>query len=240
MKRNPLNRLKRFFWTQADDLKQIQDFFKRNGLTAALSEYNELGYLPVNKDTSMHFAIAYGLIQTRNSSSCLEIGTHDGVFSEFLSSIGNIEVTTVDLPESDDRFRNTYYRTKPDRRSKFIAERDKRLAKSNIHFCEFDSWHILKTLKDKKYDFIWVDGDHHAPQVFIDIYNAINMLSSSGVILVDDVIIDPYMDAYVSNDSFNFIKWMKARGIIEYDLCLKRVTDNNSVLPKYIAMLQIK
>ena len=41
-----------------------------------------------------------------------------------------------------------------------------------------------------KFDAIWVDGDHHNPQVTIDLINCTHLIKKDGILCNDDVIDD--------------------------------------------------
>jgi len=75
---------------------------------------------------------------------------------------------------------------------------------NNINFINLNSLNIKKYFKEKKFDLIWVDGDHLNPQVTIDIINSLDLLDNDGVICTDDVIMDSNFlgSKYVSNEAF--------------------------------------
>ena len=62
-----------------------------------------------------------------------------------------------------------------------------------------------------KFDAIWVDGDHHNPQVTLDILNCLNLLNKGGLMCVDDVIKDGahVKDDYISNESYKTLEHLE-------------------------------
>ena len=77
----------------------------------------------------------------------LEIGTYDGANSFLLSLLfQNSNITTVDLPEDDDEFANTYGRQKDF--NQFIKKRDQILSKGkNIEFIKTNSINLINSKK---------------------------------------------------------------------------------------------
>jgi predicted O-methyltransferase YrrM len=59
---------------------------------------------------------------------------------------------------------------------------------SNINFTIYKGYSqlILPTLKDKEYDFIYIDASHRADDTFVDGYYAMKMLKRGGIIIFDD------------------------------------------------------
>ena len=58
--------------------------------------------------------------------------------------------------------------------------------KSNINLIKGDSNQILKKIKDKKFDYIFLDGGHKYETVKSDLENLIFSINNKGVILCDD------------------------------------------------------
>ena len=50
---------------------------------------------------------------------------------------------------------------------------------------------------------IWIDGDHHDPQVSLDIKSSIKLIKKDGIFCCDDIIISPIKekDNYISTES---------------------------------------
>jgi len=143
---------------------------------------------------SWHYHLFAGFSQNLKKNSflkILEIGTHDGKFSNFLSKVYlNAEIHTIDLPSDNVQFINTYHRDKLDYRKKFLEIRKMNLNASNIFFHEFNSKNLLNFFEKKSFDLIWVDGDHMNPQVTLDINNSLKLIKDDGIILVDDVVLN--------------------------------------------------
>ena len=60
----------------------------------------------------------------------------------------------------------------------------------------------------------------------------------SGLILCDDVIKDEYKNVQVSNDSYITLKYLKKMNILNFHLVAKRISNYNSILKKYLAIIQ--
>ena len=105
-------------------------------------------------------------------NNILEIGTHNGEFTNFISSLfSNANIYTIDLPKSDDQFISTYNRKAKEQLKEFILKMNSNLEAKNIKFIEINSTKLINYFKDIKFDLIWIDGDHHDPQVTVDILN---------------------------------------------------------------------
>ena len=67
----------------------------------------------------------------------MEIGTHKGLFTKFLSkNFPNSNIATVDLPDDHYQFLNTYGRNHPVKAKKYYEERRKNLNQQNINFIQ--------------------------------------------------------------------------------------------------------
>lgn len=153
----------------------------------------------------------------------LEIGTHDGRFANYLSMLfPDAEIYTIDLPDNDPIFTSTYGREAPDERREFVKSRDQRLSRKNIKFKEMHSTNIALELEGVRFAAIWVDGDHHNPQVTIDILNSLVLLEEGGIMLVDDVIFEGAKTSYVSNESFHTLQNLDKNGVTTTHFIFKR------------------
>jgi predicted O-methyltransferase YrrM len=58
----------------------------------------------------------------------------------------------------------------------------------NVNFTIYKGYSqlILPTLKNKEYDFIYIDASHRADDTFVDAYFAFKMLKKGGMIIFDD------------------------------------------------------
>ena len=102
-----------------------------------------------------------------------------------------------------------------------------------------DSFFLLDKFYTKKsFDLIWVDGDHKNPQVTFDIISSLKLLDDNGKLLVDDILTSKSNRKYTSNESYLTLQNLKKRGIIKYDLYLKRIAKSNSHNKKCIAIVQ--
>ena len=116
--------------------------------------------------------------------------------------------------------------------------RDKNLSKKNINFIKLNSLNIKKYFKQKKFDLIWVDGDHLNPQVTLDIINSLDLLNNDGIICTDDVIMDyKYKkNKYVSNESFFTLKHLEDNRLIKNYYLIKRINLHNAITKKYVSV----
>ncbi len=170
----------------------------------------------------------------------LEIGTYDGANSFLLSVLfQNSKITTVDLPEDNDEFIETYDRKKDFNR--FIKKRDEILSKGkNIEFIKTNSINLIKS--KKKFDIIWIDGAHGYPTVCIDIINSFNMLNKNGIALCDDVFLTKPLNedqTYRSIGAFQTLKTLQNEKLISLNLFYKRLDALNNCDPskrKFIAL----
>ena len=125
---------------------------------------------------------------------------------------------------------------------KFLKLRNKNLNRKNINFIKLNSLNIKKYFKQKKFDLIWVDGDHLNPQVSIDIINSLDLLNNDGIICTDDVIMDYKFkkSKYVSNEGFFTLKHLEDNGLIKNYYLIKRIHKNNAVRKKYVSVSAFK
>jgi len=216
--------------------------FNKNEVAKILNKH---GYSYDDSNLSWHHHIFAGWSEFRNRNSMkvkniLEIGTHDGAFAHFLSNLFNEStVYTIDLPRDDQQFVNTYDRETSDNLSKFLKVRDENLNQKNIKFIELNSIHILSYFSDMKFDAIWIDGDHHDPQVTIDLVNCMKLVNSDGIMCNDDVIQskDHEKDAQVSNESFKTLQHLEKNNMLKSQFIVKRTRNNNP--RKYISVYKI-
>jgi predicted O-methyltransferase YrrM len=218
--------------------------FKKNEVTKILNEH---GYSYDDSSLSWHYHIFAGWSGycDRNNikvKNILEIGTHDGGFTHFLSKLfSESTVYTIDLPQDDQQFVNTYNRETSDKLKKFLKVRDKNLKQKNTKFIELNSINILSHFSDMKFDAIWIDGDHHDPQVTIDLVNCMNLLNSDGIMCNDDVIQshDHEKTAYASNESFKTLQHLEKNKMLKNLFVVKRSKNSVSKFQKYISVSKI-
>jgi predicted O-methyltransferase YrrM len=209
------------------------------------SQLNSLNFQYDTPKLSWHYHLFAGLKQYFGNKkiNILEIGTHNGDFSNFISKVfTESQITTIDLDEGDYQFINTYGREEKEKLDKFLKLRNKNLNMNNINFINLNSLNIKKYFKEKKFDLIWVDGDHLNPQVTIDIINSLDLLDNDGVICTDDVIMDSNFlgSKYVSNEAFFTLKHLENNGLIKNYYIIKRIRKDNAVLKKYVSVSTLK
>ena len=209
------------------------------------SQLNSLNFQYYNPRLSWHYHLFLGLKQYFGNKkiNILEIGTFDGNFSNFISKVyDESHITTIDLDESENQFINTYGREEKEKLDKFLKLRNKNLNRKNINFIKLNSLNIKKYFNEKKFDLIWVDGDHLNPQVTIDIINSLDLLSSDGIICTDDVIIDEKLkkNKYTSSEGFITLKHLEDNGLIKNYYLIKRIRVKNANLKKYVSVSAFK
>lgn len=241
-----LTNLRYLFYDKSYDLKHNEDFF--NKLQIEVNKIKELlhnnNYDYFEESLSWHYHLFSGLkyyFQNQNYKikKILEIGTFDGKFTSFIAKIfPDAEITTIDLDREDERFKNSYERETDSKLRNFIQIRQKNLNIQNINLIAMDSINIYKRFKEKKFDLIWVDGDHLNPQVSIDLLNSLNLMDDNGVMCVDDVIknLKFKKNSYVSNDSYITLNHLEKAGLIKNYYIVKRVSKSNLKQKKYISI----
>ena len=226
------------FYFQKRDKDYNFNIFNKIGLTNNILQFSHNEKKINNPKLSFHYDIVFALgSKFKNKNiNILEIGTYEGEFANFLSNVfpdGNI--FTVDLPSDDKKFKQDYSRTDEKKLNKHLNLRNKNLSCDNIFFEEIDSLNLLSKFKEKKFDIIWIDGDHHSPQVQFDIFQAIKLSSLGTIILVDDIIKKKYLGKYTSKESFEAIEYLGKKNCLKTEYFLKRTHFFNLVLKKYIS-----
>tara|TARA_B100001057_G_scaffold296302_1_gene296472 strand:- start:30277 stop:31032 length:756 start_codon:yes stop_codon:yes gene_type:complete len=234
-------KIKESFYSE-NDLKVDFDFniktLKKNNLLIEDFEkkLNAHNIDVKDRDISWHFILFYLICQEHKYKNFLEIGTFDAKFVNHLSSYFPSKILTIDLKSNQEEFINSYGRYI---KNDFIEKRNLLLNKENITFQEMDSFFLLDKFYTKKsFDLIWVDGDHKNPQVTFDIISSLKLLDDNGKLLVDDILTSKSNRKYTSNESYLTLQNLKKRGIIKYDLYLKRIAKSNSHNKKCIAIVQ--
>ena len=227
-----LNQNKKIFKSLNFDEKEISKILEQNNLSF------------LDTSLSWHYHIFAGLksYSEKNSiaiNNILEIGTHNGEFTNFISSLfSNANIYTIDLPKSDDQFISTYNRKAKEQLKEFILKRNSNLEAKNIKFIEINSTKLINYFKDIKFDLIWIDGDHHDPQVTVDILNSLNLIKREGIICIDDVVKDKNFkkNKYESNESFSTLDLLERNKILKNLYLNKRIRKSNYKTEKYIAI----
>ena len=205
------------------------------------STLNSLRYSYQDKELSWHYHLFIGLKDYFKDKkiNILEIGTLDGKFTNFISNVyKESKITTIDLDDSNEVFNNSYGRDEKEKKIEFIEKRKNNLQRENINFIKLNSINIKEYFSGKKFDLIWVDGDHLNPQVTIDIVNSLDLLDDNGVICTDDVIMDMKFKTskYVSNEGFLTLKHFANNNILNNFYLIKRIHKLNYYNKKYVSM----
>lgn len=224
---------------------QIFNSFEKNLVLEQNSKFIELkldrikGLVKLNKILKEHYGTEYNekngmwsehliLFASIAESdyvinNILEIGTFNGETAQILSALfPKSSILTIDLPFTQILETQMYkYETK---NSKLIFKRNSNLNElSNVQFLEINSISLIEN--NKKFDLIWIDGDHSYPTAVIDIANAARLLSIDGIGICDDV----YMKAREgkldgrSTASIETLKGLDKAGLIKYNLLHKRI-----------------
>jgi hypothetical protein len=204
---------------------------------------NKLNYSYQDPMLSWHYHLFAGLkdyFENKNIN-ILEIGTFNGQFTNFISEIyEDAQIITIDLNANNKQFLNSYGREK--KLDGYLEFRRKNLFRKNINFIELNSIHIKKYFYEKKFDLIWIDGDHLNPQVTIDIINSLDLLNKDGIICTDDVIMNVKFkkDKFVSNEGFFTLKHLEDNQILKNYYLIKRIRKSNAINKKYISISVFK
>ena len=209
------------------------------------SQLNSLNFQYHTSGLSWHYHLFAGLKDYFGNKkiNILEIGTHNGNFSNFISKLyDESHITTIDLDESDKKFIYSYGRENKKKLDDFLKLRNQNLNRKNINFIKLNSLNMKKYFKEKKFDLIWIDGDHLNPQVTIDIINSLDLLNNDGIICIDDIVMDMKFkkDKYVSNEGFLSLKHLEDNGLIKNYYLIKRIKLGNAVHKKYVSVSTFK
>ena len=229
------------------DLNYNENLFKSLNfdIEKIKSQLNSLNFQYHDPSLSWHYHLLSGLKQYFGTKkiNILEIGTYNGNFSNFLSKVySESHVTTIDLDDRDNQFINTHDREAKEKSDEFLKLRNKNLNRININFIKLNSFNIKKYFNEKKFDLIWVDGDHLNPQVTIDIINSLDLLNNEGIMCTDDVIMESKFlkGKYVSNEGFFTLKHIEDHGLIRNYYLIKRIRIDNAITKKYISVSAFK
>ena len=225
------------------DLKYNENLFKKFNfdISKIKLQLKSLNFSYEDSQLSWHYHLFIGLKSyfKNNKINILEIGTHNGSFTNFVSKVySNCLITTIDLDENDNIFINSYNRGDKKKLNQFLELRKNNLNRDNISFVKLNSINIKKYFHNKKFDLIWVDGDHLNPQVTIDIVNSLSLLKNKGIICADDVIMDIKFrkTKYTSNEGFLTLKHFEDNKILKNYFLIKRIVKSNFFEKKYISI----
>ncbi len=240
----PLKLLKRLEWLWIEmnyDYEQYETeqiiFFNALGLDYLESKKTLVEMYDQNKDLmvemkSCHHNLFTALSKNHRFENILEIGTHSGAGAVLLSILfPDAQIETIDLPDNHPVFKSTYGRVRESERRDFINRRNDLLSsRPNITFNQTDST-SLSFVKDKAYDFIWVDGDHEYPLVAIDIVNSLRLLNTGGLIACDDV----RLKRSATYETIQ--KFVDAKLVKLYLIHKRTIKPHASLVGKYVAIL---
>ena len=225
------------------DLDHNEDLLHSIGMDIGKIKLNldKFGYNYFDENLSWHYHLFAGLNQVFDNKkiNILEIGTHDGSFTNFLSKIFSQSfITTIDLDDIDEQFLHSYKRDDNKILNQFLETRNSNIKRDNISFIKLNSIHIKKYFKDVKFDIIWIDGDHLNPQVTIDIINSLDLINENGIICLDDVIKNKKFkrNDLVSNESYQTISHLEKNQVIKNCYLNKRIRKKNFYNKKYVSL----
>jgi predicted O-methyltransferase YrrM len=194
------------------------------------------GYNYLDNNLSFHYHLFAGLGKNSNKKKILEIGTHIGNFTSFISKIFKFsEIYTCDLKSDNKIFRLNYEGQKKDYINKFIKIRNKNISSKNIIFKEMNSFDLLKNFKKDYFDIIWLDGDHFNPQVTMDVISAFYLLKKNGILICDDIFLEKKYTSNKGSDGLEPIEYLNKIKKIKTTYFVKRFTRINAYRKKYIS-----
>ena len=226
--------------------KKQNNFFASLKLNRKKGIENLNSFLDTKNKMSSEHEVLFSSISINSNkliNNILEIGTYDGCNALLLSKLfPNSKIDTIDLPEDEPDFINSYSRKNIIK--KFIKERNRKLSKKkNIKFSELNSLKLLN--HKKKYDLIWIDGCHGYPIVCIDIINSLNLINHKGIIICDDIYLNyNHFNSdkmYHSIASYETLNELQKNNLIKYKLIYKRLDPKNNCIAnkrKYIAIVK--
>ena len=217
-----------------ENIKYLNNILKSLGF----KNYNELDGL-YSEHLIIFSAIARSNYKIKN---ILEIGTHNGKTASILSRLfPKAQITTIDLDDHDETFKQTYKRDK--NLKLFIKKRNKLLSKHiNINFIQFNSLNLtIANKKIPKQDLIWVDGAHGYPVVSTDITNAIRLMNKSSILMCDDIWKSTKKNdrMYVSKAGYETISCFSDAKIIKTHFFRKRIGKSFNGNYKFISFSKL-
>jgi predicted O-methyltransferase YrrM len=241
-------RIKKFYYSLlsanydlSKDLEYNENLFKKLNfdIDKIKHKLNSLNLSYHDDWLSWHYHLFVGLKDYFKDEkiNILEIGTSSGGFSNFISKVyDDHQITTINLDESEIPL--SEFGGDEENKREFLEKRNNNLNRKNINFVELNSINLKKYFYEKKFDLIWVDGDHLNPQVTIDIVNSLDLLNNDGIICTDDVIMDIKFEKnkYVSNEGFLTLKYLDDNKILKNEYLIKRISKTNSITKKYVSI----
>jgi hypothetical protein len=240
-----LRSLKYIFYKTKYDLEYNESNFEKLGFEIKkikiILQNTNLDYF--NPKLSWHYHIFAGLQSLEKKKgggridNILEIGTHDGNFTNFLSKIFKLsKITTIDLKKNSKDFINSYNRNNNNYLKKFLEKRNYNLKNSNIIFKEMNSFDLLEHYNKSYFDLIFLDGDHTNPQVSMDVLSAFFLLKRGGILICDDIYINKKDNRFnEKSDGYEPVKYLDSINKTKSIYFVKRVFRHNSYTKKYIS-----
>lgn len=179
--------LKSLFHAVSNTLKQeavISKYEMKNGLPVAdllevlpnfsteISPYTFLN----GTSTTIDIAILKALASSYKDCSYMEIGSWRG---ESLSNVSDVAKECVSVSLSDDEMRKMGFPEKMIGVQRFFSKE-----KKNIQYITHNSMSFDFASLNKKFDLIFVDGDHEYPAVKSDTMNAFKLLKDENSMIV--------------------------------------------------------
>jgi len=206
-----------------------------------------LGYPKYDESKGMYseHLIIFAAISEKNKifKNILEIGTFDGKAATILATLFPYsKITTIDLPDKDPTFINTYSRK--NNYEKFIKQRNKLISScKNINFIQMNSLELsLNKSNDlPTQDLIWVDGAHGYPIVGADITNAIGLMHEGSILMCDDIWKKTKLNDnfYCSTAGFETLSSFTEANIIETNFFIKRIGKLFNGINKYVSFSKL-
>ena len=150
-----------------------------NKIYKKFSSYNENEKWFCN---NLYF-LSYELKKLNNVKKILEIGSYEGrscIF--FCNFFNNAHVTCVDTWSGSDEHLNIKFK---DIENNFNINIQNHKLEDRVLKIKDNSNNFF-TYNKKKFDLIYVDGDHETNQVKKDIYNSWDKLNNGGYLILDD------------------------------------------------------
>ncbi len=189
---------------------------------------NNLNFFDEN--LSWHYHIFSGL--EKNNVNILEVGTHIGEFTLFLSKIfKNSNIVSIDLKQNNDEF----LLKKFNRTNDFIEKRTQNISKSNITFKEMNSIELLNNFEKDFFDIIFLDGDHTNPQVSMDVLSCYYILKKNGILISDDLNLKDKQNSTNPLDGYLPIKYLTEMKKLKTYYFIKRIRKSNSFGKSFIS-----
>jgi len=185
---------------------------------------------------SWHYHLFAGLSNNNDNLNILEIGTHLGELTNFISNVfKSSKIYSIDLDQKDSLFINSYNRENEIDRNNFLRKRSINLNQKNINFTEMNSFDLLSHFDQNKFDIIWLDGDHTNPQVSMDVLSAYHLLKKNGILITDDIVFDLNIRSSHLVQGLQPIKYLSDIKKLKTFYFVKRVYRRNAFVKKFIS-----